>query len=309
VPDKAIKYTGRFAPTPSGPLHFGSVVAALGSFLDARSHKGKWLLRIEDIDTPRVKKGASQAILSVLERLGLFWDGEVIYQSQRLPAYEQALHALDRRGLIYACSCPRKLTRGKPYPGTCREKTAPPATQHALRVKTGEKPLIVKDRLQKQIRRSLRDETGDFIVKRSDALIAYHLALVVDDAWQNISQVVRGVDLWTCTPQQIYLQTLLALPTPQYCHLPIAISPCGRKISKTNHAQDALLQQRPERVLLDALRFLGQAPDPSLLDASVTEILQWGIAHWALSKIPQRTEIVYREAGETGEALSAFPAK
>ena len=248
---------------------------------------------MEDMDTPRVQVGASQAILGALEKLGLLWDEEVIYQSRRLSAYEEALHTLDRQALLYQCSCPRKLTRGKPYPGTCREKPTSPTAQYALRVKTGAKPTMVKDRLQEEIRPSLLADTGDFIVKRSDQLIAYHLALVVDDAWQSITHIVRGVDLWHASPQQVYLQGLLGLPTPEYCHLPLAVDHTGRKISKTNHAQDVLLHWRPEQVLLKALQFLGQVLDDSLTDASVAEILQWGIEHWALDNIPPNIEMVH----------------
>ena len=288
-------YIGRFAPTPSGPLHFGSIVAALGSFLDARSQQGKWLLRIEDIDTPRVKEGACDAILKGLECLSLHWDDEVIYQSQRLSVYEQALDILDKQSLVYKCYCPRKLTKGKPYPGTCRDKTIFSKKSYSLRVKTNREPVTAKDYLQKELKQSIGLELGDFNLKRSDGLFAYHLALVVDDAWQNITHVVRGVDLWDSTPRQIYLQNLLNLPTPRYCHLPVAVNHFGRKISKTNHAQDILSKHPPEKILFEGLQFLGQNPDASLDKASVKEILQWGIAHWELDSIPDCKEIFYQE--------------
>lgn len=294
MPDK---YIGRFAPTPSGPLHFGSVVAALGSFLEARKHSGQWLLRIEDIDTPRVQEGAADAILTGLEKLGLYWDGPVVYQSQRLEAYQTALDSLFAQQLTYLCSCPRKLTKGRPYPGTCRNGPgASPGNRYATRLKTDDAAVVVKDALQETLRQCIRQQIGDFILKRSDQLFAYHLALVVDDAWQDISHVVRGVDLWDSTPRQVYLQKLLTLNTPYYCHLPIAVNERGRKISKTNHAQAVLLKNSPAQVLLQALAFLGQEPDASLVSGSVEEIINWSIEHWQLEKVPRTTEIPYKES-------------
>ena len=279
-------YTGRFAPTPSGPLHFGSIVAALANYLDARHNGGNWLLRIEDIDTPRVRTGADRQIINTLEILGLEWDGAIVYQSERLDYYEQALAKLADDDLLYRCYCPRKITKGKPYPGTCRTSASLDYKPHSLRVKTPERSITFDDIIQGRLAGRLNELTGDFILRRSDGLIAYNLAVVIDDAYQKITRVVRGADLLDTTFNQIYLQSTLNLPTPVYAHHPLAVDGNGKKISKQDGATDVLAGVAPETVLLRSLRFLGQAPDPTLALADKQEILAWGVTHWKIDAVP-----------------------
>ncbi len=281
-------YIGRFAPTPSGPLHFGSIVAALASYLDARHNGGKWLLRIEDIDTPRVRAGADRKIIDTLEILGLEWDGDIVYQSDRLEYYRQALAALAKADLLYRCFCPRKITRGKPYPGTCRMRTVQQEKPHSLRVKTPDRPITFDDAIQARQTGRLDDMTGDFILRRSDGLIAYNLAVVIDDAAQDITHIVRGADLLDTTINQVYLQSVLRLPSPAYAHHPVVVDAKRKKVSKQDGATDVLAGVSPETVLLRALRFLGQAPDPELAQAGKREILDWAIHHWKLDLVIER---------------------
>ncbi len=281
-------YVGRFAPTPSGPLHIGSIIAALASYLDARYNKGKWLLRIEDIDTPRVRAGAGRKIIDTLEILGLEWDGAIVYQSDRFEYYRQALSALAEADLLYRCSCPRKITRGKPYPGTCRMRTVQQEKPHSLRVKTPHRPIAFDDAIQGRRTARLDELTGDFILRRSDGLIAYNLAVVVDDAAQDITHIVRGADLLDTTFNQVYLQSVLSLPSPAYAHHPVVVDASGNKISKQDGATDVLAGVSPETVLLRALHFLGQAPDPELAQAGKREILDWAINHWKLDLVIER---------------------
>lgn len=273
-------YTGRFAPTPSGPLHFGSIVAALASYLDARHNSGKWLLRIEDIDTPRVRAGADRRIIDSLEILGLEWDGAIVYQSERLARYRQALTRLQDAELLYHCYCPRRITRGKPYPGACRGRVDPQPGPFSLRIKTPERPVCFHDAIRGDLTGRLSELTGDFILRRADGLIAYNLAVVVDDAAQGITHVVRGADLIDTTFNQVYLQTVLGLPTPGYAHHRLVLDDDGRKMSKQDGATDVLAGAKPEHVLLRALDFLGQTPQPDLSRAHKQEILAWAITHW-----------------------------
>lgn len=291
-------YTGRFAPTPSGPLHFGSVIAAVAGWLDARHGGGRWLLRIDDLDPPRIRPGAVDNILYTLETLGLYWDGEVAYQSRRGEAYRTALETLRERGLVYPCYCPRRLTRGRPYPGTCRTREKPAATarRHALRVLAGEARIGFDDAVQGSFSQSLQEETGDFIVCRADGLIAYHLANVVDDAWLGITHLVRGADLLPATPPQRRLQQLLGLPVPAYCHVPVALTPAGIKISKSADAEEALQHAGSAAVLVHALRFLGQSPAPELARAAPREVLDWARVHWRRDAVPSRRGLDYRLA-------------
>lgn len=280
-------YIGRFAPSPTGPLHFGSLLAAAGSFLRARSLGGRWLVRIEDIDPPREVPGASDAILHTLEAFGLEWDGEVIYQSARSEAYRSALDQLDRAGVMYACTCSRKeiATHGGPvYPGTCRGRR-PPAGPHALRVQVPPRPVSFVDLLQGPITQDLAQEVGDFVVRRADGLFAYQLAVVVDDAAQGITEVVRGCDLLDSTPRQIYLQQLLGAPTPAYLHLPVVVDDNGQKLSKQSYAApvDAA---RPLPAIVATLRVLGLAPPPELLEGTPEEAWRWARAHWNLDRLP-----------------------
>ena len=292
-------YTGRFAPTPSGPLHFGSIIAALAGYLDARRSGGRWLLRIDDLDPPRIRPGAVDNILYTLESLGLHWDAEVAYQSRRGEAYRAALTNLQERGLIYPCYCPRRLIRGRPYPGTCRSRgdAPPPTRRHALRVLAGEDRMEFEDAVQGGFSQSLQEETGDFIVRRADGLIAYHLANVVDDAWLGITHVVRGADLLPATPPQMRLQQLLGLPVPAYCHVPVALMPDGVKISKSADAGHVLQHAGAARVIVHALRFLGQSPAPALERATPEEVLDWALDNWRRSAVPAARSRDYRLAG------------
>ncbi len=282
-------YIGRFAPTPSGPLHFGSIVAALASYLDARHNAGKWLLRIEDIDAPRVRIGADRQIIDTLEILGLEWDGAIVYQSERLERYEQALALLADSDLLYRCYCPRKITKGKPYPGTCRVRTSQDQKPHSLRVKTPDRSITYDDAIQGRLAGRLKELTGDFILRRSDGLIAYNLAVIIDDAGQDITRVVRGADLVDTTFNQIYLQSTLNLPTPSYAHHPLVVDGTRKKISKQDSATDVLTGVSPEAVLLRALRFLGQAPDPKLAHANKREILAWAVTYWKIDMVSSRS--------------------
>jgi glutamyl-Q tRNA(Asp) synthetase len=264
-------YIGRFAPSPTGPLHIGSLVAALASWLDARAAGGRWLVRIEDLDRPRCVPGAVEAILGALERLGLHWDGEVVYQSARTDLYRQALDRL--RSHTYWCECTRREIADSSiglasdgahiYPGTCRAGTA--RAPRALRLKTSSDVVSFEDRVQGRQEQVLERDIGDFVLHRADGLFAYQLAVVVDDAEQGITDVVRGADLLDSTPRQIYLQRLLGVPAPDYLHVPIAVDGTGEKLSKQTGAApiDASVD-----TLRKALRFLGQ-PDATTVSEAV----------------------------------------
>lgn len=276
---------GRFAPSPTGPLHFGSLVAALGSYLHTRSRGGLWLLRVEDLDTPRNRPGATDAILETLAQLGLQHDGGVVYQSARRPVYLKAIAELDRRHQLYACACSRAEIGDKPYPGVCREGVKAGRRARALRIRVDDSPIGFIDTLQGSFQQRLETEVGDFVIRRADNIIAYHLAVVVDDAAQGVTEVVRGADLLDSTPRQIHLQKLLGLPTPAYLHLPLAIGADGRKLSKQNGAP-ALDPAHHGRSLFYALRFLGQSPPVSLKRARPALVLEWAMAHWSPAAIP-----------------------
>lgn len=284
---------GRFAPSPTGPLHLGSLVAALGSFLAARHQGGEWLVRIEDVDLPRAMPGAADAILRSLERCGLAWDGSVLYQSRRLECYQAALEYLLRAGRAYPCSCTRRELAGSArahdgspiYPGRCRAGVRHPDRPHAIRLRVPDVVLAFHDAVQGDYRQRLEQEVGDFVIRRADGLFAYQLAVVVDDAAQGVTQIIRGADLLDSTPRQIYLQGLLAAPTPCYGHLPLVTDGHGDKLSKQTHAPP-LDDRAPGPALWTALRFLGQRPPAELAAAPATEILQWALAHWQLQRVP-----------------------
>jgi glutamyl-Q tRNA(Asp) synthetase len=294
APGAPTRYRGRFAPSPTGPLHFGSLVAALASYCDARAAGGEWLLRIEDVDEPRSRPGAEAQILTALERYGFEWDGPLTRQSDRVSLYEEALARLQRDGLAYACACTRRVLETAPlgpagervYPGTCRCGPLPSRSgrrPHAWRVRVDDAVRVCNDRLQAALRQELARDVGDFVVKRADGLFAYQLAVVVDDAQQGITDVVRGADLLSSTPRQILLQELLALPTPAYLHVPIAINPAGEKLSKQTRA--APLPDAPLPALLAAWRFLDQPPPPGR-PASVPEFWAWACASWQVARLP-----------------------
>ncbi|MGA9665326.1 MAG: tRNA glutamyl-Q(34) synthetase GluQRS [Gallionella sp.] len=291
-------YRGRFAPSPTGPLHFGSLVAALGSFLDARHHHGKWLVRIEDLDTPRTVKGAADEILRTLEAYGLNWDDGIIYQSRRTAAFELAFQKLNEAGAIYPCACSRKEIADSAiqhrdelvYPGTCRNGIEHGRTARAWRVKVNDTAIDFTDLLQGHVSQNLAMMVGDFVIKRADGIFAYQLAVVVDDAAQGISSVVRGADLLYSTPRQIYLQSLLGLATPRYMHLPVAVNAQGEKLSKQSLA---LPVERNDAVgtLFDALLFLRQQPPAELKRTNVCEIVAWAIANWRPDSLMHRPQL------------------
>ncbi|MGA7801974.1 MAG: tRNA glutamyl-Q(34) synthetase GluQRS [Gammaproteobacteria bacterium] len=296
----APRYRGRFAPSPTGPLHFGSLVAATASYLDARSRGGQWYVRMEDVDRPREMPGAAKRILHTLESLGLHWDGAVLYQSQRHAAYDAALEQLAASGAIYPCACSRREIAdsavagpaGAVYPGTCRNGLPPGRTGRALRARVAAQPIAFEDRLQGRRCQHLATEVGDFVVRRADGFIAYQLAVVVDDAAQHITDVVRGCDLLDSTPRQIHLQRRLGLPTPAYLHLPVAVNANGDKLGKQTGAR-SIEDREPRGLLLDVLRFLNQRPPEALAHGTRDELWRWAISHWNAERIPAATTRPY----------------
>ena len=270
-------YIGRFAPSPTGPLHIGSLYTALASFLQARSQQGLWLLRIDDLDTPRNIKGSGDSILKTLETFGLHWDGRVAYQSQTLDVYHEILDKLANDKLIYPCTCSRK-TLTSVYSGICRNKQTLPDSPYSLRIKTDNRFIAFNDKLQGLMSQNLADN-GDFILKRKDQIIAYQFAVVIDDYRQHINHVVRGYDLLDSTPRQIYLQQLLGLATPDYMHVPVIIDEQGYKLSKQTRAT-AVDIKKPHTVIFELLNLLKQNPPGELQNASLTELLSWSIENW-----------------------------
>ncbi len=293
------KVSGRFAPSPTGPLHFGSLVAAVGSYLSARAQAGVWRVRMEDLDPPREARGAADDILRTLEVYGFEWDGEILYQSRRRDAYEAALDALRQQGALYACGCTRKEIadssvhgiEGPVYPGTCRAGLAAGRSARALRVRTDKATIEFDDRVQGRQRSQLESEIGDFVVRRADGFHAYQLAVVVDDAEQGITEIVRGADLLTSTPRQIHLQRLLEVSTPSYLHLPAVLNAQGEKLSKQTRAEP-LARTNPVPVLWQALAFLGQCPPPEWQAATRADFWAAAIVRWSEATIPRDSGIV-----------------
>ncbi len=289
--DKDVPYRGRFAPSPSGHLHFGSLITALASFLDARKNRGTWLVRIEDIDPPREQKGASQIILSTLEAFGLEWDGEVLFQSQQTHLYEEQLAALMTNQRSYYCHCTRAQIKamGGTYLGDCRR-----ADRHksnaAIRIINDQQINDSQDLIQNNIVCANGFAQEDFIIKRRDGLYAYQLAVVIDDIYQGITHVIRGCDLLESTIRQLCLFNILQTAPPQYGHIPLAITDRGYKLSKQNNAP-AIDVKHPQGALMQALCFLGQNPPLALGDCSVNEIIQWAIIHWQRALIPKKQKI------------------
>ncbi|KZN47500.1 hypothetical protein N474_12295 [Pseudoalteromonas luteoviolacea CPMOR-2] len=283
-------YRGRFAPSPSGPLHFGSLVAALASYLDAKAQNGQWLVRMEDIDTPRVVPGAADAILTTLDAYGLHWDGPVVYQSQRHDLYQDVLASLISSNVVYACTCTRKQikARGGYYDNHCR------AANHnfdnnALRLKQNYPVVEFHDGLQGKVQIPDTIAQEDYIIKRRDGLFAYQLVVVVDDHEQGITHVVRGADLLEPTARQLSLFKQLAYPTPLFTHVPLAVANPGFKLSKQNHAP-AIDNQNPLPALIAALEFLGFNP-PKLQFDTIEALLNWAISNYQLTKLPNNKEI------------------
>ncbi len=295
----ALLTVGRFAPSPTGPLHFGSLVAATASYLAARQAGGKWLLRIEDIDKPREQAGATEQIIRVLGEFGFSWDGSILYQSQRISAYREALATL--HPYTYPCTCSRKDLQahaqtgefGLIYPGTCRNNVlATAGRQYSIRLRTDNTPICFSDRIQGNYCQHLASELGDFVIRRADGFFAYQLAVVVDDAFQGVNQVVRGIDLLDNTPRQLWLQRLLGFPTLDYAHIPLAIGADGQKLSKQNLAPAITTEKRLE-TLVSALRFLGQACPDAGEFATLDIFWDWAIAHWDIKRVPRVYTLPY----------------
>lgn len=296
------RYCGRFAPSPTGPLHFGSLVAALASFLDARQHDGIWLLRMEDLDQARCSLVAAEGILRTLEAFGFEWDAPVVWQSQRTEAYQAALSQLQKQDSVFPCACTRRELADSQlapdgaviYPGTCRHGLPDLPNEgrkaRAWRVRVNAEPISFEDRVQGASVTNLAHESGDFVVYRADGVFAYQLAVVVDDAEAGITDVVRGADLFASTPRQIWLQRCLGLPTPRYAHVPVAVNAAGEKLSKQTLAAP-LDAAQPVPALHAALGFLGQTPPHALRRASLHELWQWARQHWQWQRLPRRQTI------------------
>lgn len=295
------RYCGRFAPSPTGALHFGSLVAALGSYLDAKASSGRWLVRIEDIDVPRCMPGAADGIIRTLELHGFEWDGPIIRQSDgsSQARYQEALDQLTFRGLTYPCGCSRKEIadsslqgiEGPVYPGTCRHGLAVGKTPRSVRIRTTSRPTGFYDAIQGMVEQRLETDVGDFVLKRADGLFSYQLAAVIDDAFQGVTDIIRGIDLLASTPRQIYLQQCLDLPALRYAHLPLAVNQYGQKLSKQNLARP-LAQDGCSASLHRALTFLGQNPPLDGERWKTSELMRWAIVNWQLSQVPHRTSIV-----------------
>ena len=284
---KSTVYKGRFAPSPTGPLHFGSLVTAVASYCDAKAHHGQWIVRIEDTDIPRIYPDSEQHILKCLDAFGFQSDAEIIYQRHRLDIYQSVIEQLKQKHCVYACECTRKILGSNHiYAGTCRDKQLDFQDQ-AIRVKVSDQNICFNDRLQGQHCANLQRDLGDFVIKRRDGIINYKLAVVVDDYLQEISHVVRGADLLDNTERQIWLGQLLGYPALEYMHLPLAMNHLGQKLSKQNLAQALDLKHAPE-LLLQAIIALGQAPvdldQPDLM-------LAQAVAQWDISRIPQGTTL------------------
>ena len=304
-------YVGRFAPSPTGPLHFGSLLAAVASYLQARVNLGKWLLRVEDIDPPREQPGADQRIIDALEAYGFEWDGPVSYQSQFAARHETLVQRLLDSGHAYRCSCSRRDLAGARrgplgtiYPGTCRSGSR--AEDVAIRVRTNNELIHFVDALQGEQSQRLESESGDFVIKRRDGLIAYQLAVVADDHEQGITEVVRGIDLLDSTPRHIHLQRLLGLTTPDYLHIPVAENADGPKLRQLTGATE--IERHDVRpVLVRALGALGQRPDRDLAASSLESIWEWASDSWQLGAMAGQKSIPadqYTMAKGTSKYLS-----
>lgn len=293
-------YRGRFAPSPTGPLHFGSLVAAVGSYLEARVQGGEWLVRMEDVDAPRNVPGAADSILHTMEAFGFEWDGPVLYQSRRLDAYAEALEQLKNAGLAYGCACSRKeiadtatrpaIDGGLAYPGTCRDGLPAGRQARAWRLRVDNAEIAFDDRVQGRVAQHLESDVGDFVLLRADGMFAYQLAVTVDDHFQAITHIVRGADLLASTPRQIWLQRCLGFATPGYAHLPVAANAAGEKLSKQTLAC-ALRTDQAVAELVRALRFLGQVVPADMANARLAEVWTWARENWQFDAIPKHSAI------------------
>ena len=292
-----MSYRGRFAPSPTGPLHFGSLISAVSSFLQAKTQQGVWLLRIEDIDPPREQAGSKDSILRTLEQHQLYWDEEVSYQSQHSDRYLAALDELRQQSRLFQCQCSRKTIAETQqrlgisvYPGTCRELGLDESSDTATRVIIEDREIAFIDRLQGEYKQHLSMDVGDFVLRRADGLFAYQLAVVVDDARQNITEVVRGCDLLDNTPRQILLQQYLGFSIPEYAHHPVATNAQGEKLSKQTFARP-IDDTPPLQNLVKALDFLGQNPPVESQFGSLEELWDWAINHWNIDTIQRQRSI------------------
>lgn len=295
----AEQIVGRFAPSPTGPLHFGSLVAAVGSYCLARREGGLWLLRMEDLDPPRVVPGAADEILFALEKLGLNWDGEIVWQSQRNEAYLAAVERLRQKGLVFDCACTRKEIimsaphpgeEGPVYPGTCRTGLPAGRKPRALRIKVPQEQLSFTDGVFGSVQQVLADAVGDFVLRRADGLFAYQLAVVVDDAAAGINQVVRGADLLSSTPRQIFLHACLDSQVPHYVHLPMVVGRNGKKISKRHGSAGLDYAFRGSALISRSLSLLGQTVPQELQGAPPEELLRWAVKSFDPRNIPAVNE-------------------
>jgi len=291
---------GRFAPSPTGPLHTGSLATAVASWLMAKSAGGRWLLRLDDLDTPRQVPGMADDIMRTLELFGLQWDGDVARQSRSLDAYGAAFDCLAGLGLVYPCGCSRReIAQASsaphpeddciPYPGTCRGGMRAGAAVRSWRLRVPDREVCFDDLRHGRVCQNLAEGCGDFVLARGDGEFAYQLAVVVDDHLTGVTQVVRGDDLLASTPRQILLQRLLGYPRPDYCHLPLVTGPGGAKLSKRDNLVSHHLGNwagREGALLLSLLRFLGQELSGDLAGAGCGEILQWGVAHFDVRRLP-----------------------
>jgi len=288
-------YVGRFAPSPTGPLHYGSLFTAIASYLHARQHNGQWLIRIEDLDPPREQPGASEDIIRTLANWGMESDQTIWFQSERLSHYDQQIDALLAQGQAYRCYCSRKQIaaaglsgpEGWRYNGHCRDLSGDPAQQHSIRFDCRGQDVEFKDELQGTIRENPADLYGDFPIKRADGYIAYQLAVVMDDAAQGVSHIVRGIDLLSSTSRQIRLQQALQLPQPQYCHLPVIVNAEGQKLSKQTFAKAVPPCYSP-KLMSRLLSQLGLKVPTELAQASANALLQWATEHWQPSSLKQQ---------------------
>lgn len=276
-----LPYVGRFAPSPTGPLHFGSMVAALASFLDARANGGRWLVRVEDIDPPREVAGASDAILATLEHWGLHWDGAVLFQSTRLAVYRGVVERLLQQGLAFRCRCTRRTlgSHAQVYPGHCRDAELEPATPHSIRIRAGQGKIGFTDLLQGRLEWDRATDLGDFVIWRRDGLCSYQLAVTIDDDFQGITHIVRGMDLMDSTARQIHLRQLLGMREPAFAHFALAVDASMQKLSKQSGAR-SVDDMTPGSGLWRALTFLQQRPPVELDGAPVQEQLEWAVENW-----------------------------
>ena len=300
------EYRGRFAPSPTGPLHFGSLLAAVSSYAQARQQQGQWLVRIEDVDLPRCDSTSTHLILKALEVYGMHWDEDITYQSQHNEYYEAALDLLSTQNITYDCACTRKeisknitsSSNASIYPGTCRNGIAKGKTARSIRLRTNNNNEVsFNDVVQGHFSQCLARDVGDFIIKRAGGLFAYQLAVVVDDALQNITEVVRGSDMLDSTPRQIYLQQYLNYATPDYMHIPLAAHPDGHKLSKQTMAP-AIVLDDPRPTLIKALNFLGQQVPNELRDTNIETLWEWVIENWSAKNIPATLSLPYNEINE-----------